>query len=64
MTKKKLAGSSRLAALARGRYRLVATKTIEDLAGNSVDRPFEVDELKPVTQTVETEEVRLPFEVK
>jgi hypothetical protein len=47
-----------------GRYRLVATKTLEDLAGNSVDRPFEVDELKPVTQTVETEEVRLPFEVK
>lgn len=47
-----------------GRYRLVATKTLEDLAGNSVDRPFEVDDLKPVTQTVETEEVRLPFDVK
>lgn len=47
-----------------GRYQLVVTKTLEDLAGNSVDRPFEVDELKPVTESVKTEEVRLPFEVK
>ncbi len=47
-----------------GRYQLVVVKTLEDLAGNSVGRPFEVDELKPVTREVASEEVRLPFEVK
>jgi len=45
-------------------YNLVAGKELEDLAGNSLARPFEVDELKPVTKEVASEFVRVPFEVK
>lgn len=47
-----------------GSYNLVAGKELEDLAGNSLARPFEVDELKPVTREVTAEFVRVPFEVK
>ncbi|HUY92097.1 MAG TPA: hypothetical protein VMV10_25370 [Pirellulales bacterium] len=47
-----------------GSYDLVAGKELEDLAGNSLARPFEIDELKPVTLEVTPEFVRVPFEVK
>lgn len=47
-----------------GGYNLVVGKELEDLAGNSLARPFEVDELKPVTKHVASEFVRVPFEVK
>jgi hypothetical protein len=47
-----------------GNYRLVAETTLEDLAGNSIGRPFEVDEFGPVQKRVETETVSIPFEVK
>lgn len=48
----------------QGSYQLVAGKELEDLAGNSLARPFEVDELRPVTKEVAAEFVRVPFEVK
>lgn len=47
-----------------GSYNLVAGKELEDLAGNSLARPFEVDELKPITKEVASEFVTVPFEVK
>ncbi len=47
-----------------GRYQIVVAKTLEDLAGNSIGRPFEVDELKPVTERIIGEEAMLPFDVK
>ena len=47
-----------------GRYQIVVAKTLEDLAGNSIGRPFEVDELKPVTERILGEEAMLPFDVK
>ena len=46
-----------------GSYQLVVGTALEDLGGNSVGRPFEVDELKPVTSDVAKEFVRVPFEV-
>jgi hypothetical protein len=47
-----------------GRYDLVADTRLEDLAGNNIARPFEVDELRPIERETKSETVRLPFEVK
>jgi hypothetical protein len=46
-----------------GKYHLVADARLEDLAGNSIARPFEVDELRPVEREGKIEMVRVPFEV-
>jgi hypothetical protein len=51
-------------AWAAGRYRLVADTRLEDLAGNRIGRPFEVDELHPVQRRVTAATVAVPFEVK
>ena len=37
---------------AAGRYSLVIDTTLEDLAGNSIGRPFEVDLFNPVRRTL------------
>ena len=47
-----------------GSYRLVVDKRLEDLAGNSVGRPFEVDETHPTTTGSKVETVETPFEVR
>jgi hypothetical protein len=47
-----------------GEYKLVIDTRLEDLAGNSIARPFEVDLFDTVQQTVPSETVRLPFEVR
>lgn len=46
-----------------GTYHLVAETILEDLAGNSIGRPFEVDLQRPVEQTATGETVAVPFEV-
>lgn len=46
-----------------GKYTLVVDKILEDLAGNSIGRPFEVDVLHPMRQKVQSEFVKLPFEI-
>lgn len=46
-----------------GKYQLVAETTLEDLAGNSIGRPFEVDEFAPVQQRIETKTVSIPFTI-
>lgn len=45
-------------------YQLRVNTILEDLAGNSVGRPFEVDAFKPIQQRVETESVTLPLEIR
>lgn len=50
------------AAWGKGKYHLVADTRLEDLAGNSLGRPFEVDVLRPVERKIKTETVRVPFE--
>jgi hypothetical protein len=47
-----------------GSYHLVADTRLEDLAGNSIGRPFEVDEFRRVDREVKAETVKVPFEVK
>jgi len=47
-----------------GAYQLVADTRLEDLAGNSIGRPFEVDVLRPVEKKITTKTVSVPFRVK
>lgn len=46
-----------------GRYEIVVETILEDLAGNSIGRPFEVDVFREVQRTVESETVAIPFDV-
>ncbi len=46
-----------------GAYELVADTRLEDLAGNSIARPFEVDVFHPVQREVKAESVKVPFAV-
>lgn len=47
-----------------GVFRLVADTRLEDRAGNSIARPFEVDVLHPVENEIKSETVYVPFELK
>jgi hypothetical protein len=46
-----------------GAYRLVIGTDLEDVAGNSVGAPFEVDLTAPITTRVDSNHVVLPFRV-
>jgi hypothetical protein len=50
-------------AWAAGTYQIVADTRLEDLAGNSIAKPFEVDVFHPVQKEVKTETVAIKFEV-
>ncbi len=47
-----------------GEYTLAADADLEDLSGNSLGRPFEVDVLRPVEKTVKTKVFKRTFVVK
>jgi hypothetical protein len=47
----------------QGAHALVIDTMLEDLAGNSVDRPFEVDASRGIESRIETHSVKLPFDV-
>lgn len=51
-------------AWASGVHRIVVNTVLEDLAGNRIGKPFEVDELRPLDKVVDVESVELPFLVK
>jgi hypothetical protein len=46
-----------------GDYRIAVDSTVEDLAGNSIGRAFEIDVLRPVQKQVEVKITHLPFTV-
>jgi hypothetical protein len=46
-----------------GNYRLLIGTDLEDVAGNSVARPFEVDVSGPISRRVKAETVALPFRI-
>ena len=48
----------------RGSYRIVVQTTIEDLAGNNIGKPFEVDVFENVQRRLTHSSVNLPFEVR
>jgi len=47
-----------------GQHELVIDTTLEDLAGNRINRPFEVDEFKEIDKSSLPEYVRLPFPIR
>ncbi|MEX0939476.1 MAG: hypothetical protein WDZ59_16555 [Pirellulales bacterium] len=47
-----------------GEYHIVIATTLEDRAGNSIERPFEVDVFERIEAKVTTETVELPFRVR
>jgi hypothetical protein len=47
-----------------GAYHLAADTRLEDLAGNNIERPFEVDVFRPVQRRLKSKTVRVPFQVK
>ncbi|HXX94914.1 MAG TPA: hypothetical protein VEN81_14915 [Planctomycetota bacterium] len=49
---------------AAGRHELVADTELEDLAGNSIARPFEIDVVRPIDRRIETRTVRLGFDIR
>ena len=49
---------------ADGDYRLVADEWLEDLAGNRIGRPFEVDIFEKVSERIETKTVFVPFAIR
>jgi hypothetical protein len=49
---------------AAGSYQLEAETILEDLAGNNLGRPFEVDLFRPIERRVEAQRVRVPFRIQ
>jgi hypothetical protein len=47
-----------------GTYHVVVPTTVEDLAGNNIGKPFEVDLFEGVQKRLTTPTVKLPFEVR
>jgi hypothetical protein len=47
-----------------GDYRLVVDTGLEDLAGNHIGQPFDIDTFEKVTQQITTTTVSLPFRVQ
>jgi hypothetical protein len=47
-----------------GAYDLVADTRVEDLCGNSIGQPFEIDVLRRGDRQVKTETVKVPFRVR
>jgi len=47
----------------QGRHEILVETAIEDLAGNSIGRPFEVDASRGIESRLEPKTVTLPFEV-
>jgi hypothetical protein len=47
-----------------GPYDVVVLAILEDVAGNRVNRPFEIDDFKAVDSSPATEEYRLPFRIR
>ena len=48
----------------RGDYKLAVDTRLEDVCGNRVGEPFEVDVFKPITRKLETKTFERPFAVK
>ena len=48
----------------RGRYQLIIHTTLEDLAGNNIGKPFEVDLFEGAEQRLSTTTVKLSFEIQ
>ncbi len=48
----------------QGNFMLVTQKTIEDLSGNNIGKPFDVDLFEGVDRRLSAESIKLPFRVR
>jgi hypothetical protein len=48
----------------RGRYQLIIQTTLEDLAGNNIGKPFEVDLFEGVERRISASIVKISFEIR
>ena len=48
----------------RGRYQIIIQTTLEDLAGNNIGKPFEVDLFEGVERRLSATTVKLSFEIQ
>jgi hypothetical protein len=51
-------------AWAPGAYKLIVDTSLEDLAGNKIDQPFDIDVFNHVSEHLTTSTVSVPFEVR
>ena len=49
---------------APGAYQLIVDTAIEDLAGNRIGQPFDIDVFERVTERITTETISLPVNVR
>jgi hypothetical protein len=49
---------------ATGNYRIVVDTGLEDLAGNHIGEPFDIDVFNKVTERIDTKTISLPFSVR
>jgi len=47
-----------------GRYQIIIQNTLEDLAGNNIGKPFDVDLFEGVERRLPTKTVKLSFEIQ
>jgi hypothetical protein len=47
-----------------GPYRLVVDNGLEDLAGNTIGQPFDIDVFDKVTERITTTTTTLPFDIR
>jgi hypothetical protein len=47
-----------------GAYRLLIDNGIEDLSGNHIGQPFDLDKFQKVTKNIESETIPLPFDIR
>jgi len=52
------------AAWTAGAYQLVVDTGLEDLAGNKIDQPFDIDVFQPITEQITTTTVSIPFVIR
>jgi hypothetical protein len=49
---------------AAGAHRLIVDTSLEDLAGNKIGQPFDIDVFERVTERIATATTSLPFEIR
>ena len=47
-----------------GSYELVVLSILEDICGNRIGRPFDIDAFEQIDRSAEPERYRLPFAIK
>ena len=47
-----------------GAYQLIVDADLEDISGNKIDQPFDIDVFDKVTERITTSTTAVPFEIR